>query len=462
MYRIVFVFFFFIHSLSSSNAQQRIIKAEALMDIDYFFDVARRVHPNLYSKVSRIQMEQKIAAFKSQLSPSIDVDDFSKGMRKLVNQLGDGHTNVLLSNRLREEYLKGNKRLPFHIRIKENHLFISESTDQHLKIGDQILSLNGIDAEALMGLASYPYADVRANAIKLLEKYFSYYFFIEYGLSDSIDVKYLHGEKMEHVCIPLVSGTPNTGERKYRYSKVAPHSGLLEMNSFAGLKEKKFKSFLDSIWDTFSQEGVDTLFVDLRSNGGGNSYFAELLLAYLGVKQTRLHRQYRVKTSGPLKRYMRKKYFKWYTYPLYPLAYFNRSGRIFFFKKNGTITDLDTEPHPLSPPRNAFGGKVFVLTSPSTYSAAANFVVGFKYAQRGKVVGDTLGQPYSGFIDKMPFVLPHSGLHAGVSFKRYSYVGATANNGQKGVAPDVYFDPERMIPEENGKKRINPEMLEGL
>jgi len=67
--------------------------------------------------------------------------------------------------------------------------------------------------------------------------------------------------------------------------------------------------------------------------------------------------------------------------------------------------------------KNAYKGKVCILTSDGTYSAAADFAVAFRYAKRGLIVGDTIRQPYSGFIDRIPVILPNSKLYGGVSFK---------------------------------------------
>ncbi|HHH55358.1 MAG TPA: hypothetical protein ENK91_17000, partial [Bacteroidetes bacterium] len=129
-----------------------------------------------------------------------------------------------------------------------------------------------------------------------------------------------------------------------------------------------------------------------------------------------------------------------YYYPLYPFAYFSKMGRILLFKKNGSITEIEMNDSYLKPVENSFKGNVYVLTSNNTYSAAADFVSAFRYEERGLIIGDTIGQPFSGFIDKIPVKLPNSKLQGGVSFKKYEYIGANKINYNQGIPPDIYVD----------------------
>ncbi|HHJ50975.1 MAG TPA: hypothetical protein ENJ88_08770, partial [Phaeodactylibacter sp.] len=138
----------------------------------------------------------------------------------------------------------------------------------------------------------------------------------------------------------------------------------------------------------------------------------------------------------------RKHYIKWYMYPFYPFALLSKTGRTLLFKKNGSITDMDTSEGELKPGSSAlvFDKEVCVLTSHYTFSAAADCVAAFSYAKRGKVIGDVLGQPYSGFIDIIFFELPNSGLRARASFKYYEFTGTTEANKHEGIAPDLLLD----------------------
>ena len=215
---------------------------------------------------------------------------------------------------------------------------------------------------------------------------------------------------------------------------------VLKINTFGGLNHKKYSAFLNESFDDIQSKSITHLLIDLTDNGGGNSGYGEMIYPYLNISKVKYHQLYQIKTSQPEKKSIRKRFIKWYMYPLYPFGAFTKMGRILLYKKNGSITELNTGETNFKVKDNAFKGKVKVLTSNSTYSAASDFVVGFKYAKRGEVIGDTLGQPYSGYIDKIEFELPHSKIMAGVSFKKYEYVGTNNSNKFKGIEPDIFLD----------------------
>ncbi len=206
------------------------------------------------------------------------------------------------------------------------------------------------------------------------------------------------------------------------------------------LIKKNYYKFLANSFDQINNENTKILIIDLRNNGGGNSYYGAVLLQYLGVTKFRFLKKYVIKTSKPEKKYFRKTHIKWYMYPLYPFAIFSKIGRILLFKKNGTLTDVNIKDEVLKIKKKYYKGKVYLLTSNNTYSAAADFAVAFRGAKRGLILGDTIGQPYSGFIDRIPVILPNSELKGGVSYKKYEYVGTNETNKNQGIEPDVYIE----------------------
>ncbi len=431
-----------------------ITKKQAIQDIDFFIDQAQQIHPNLYFKISKSEFKYQSLIITNQIKDSISVNEFSKQMRVLSNHLGDGHTNVNFSNYLRQQYLTKTARLPFKVYIKNNKFYISSSNNKELNKNDEILSINQISNAELLQLIKYTVADIDAFKIKLLEKYFSYYFFIEYGYTNQIEIKFKRDDKIISKSIDLIKTDLTKTSKKYTI-QFFDSTAILKINSFGGLDKKDYTQFLEQTFNTIKTKPITNLIIDLTNNGGGNSKFAEMIYPYLNISTVKYHQLYEIKTSKPEKKSIRKRFIKWYMYPLYPLGIFPKMGRILLYKKNGTITSIKTNETHFKPKPNSFNGKVMVLTSNSTYSAAADFVVGFKYSKRGKVIGDTIGQPYSGYIDKIEFNLPNSGISAGVSFKKYEYYGTTSINKLKGVEPDIYFNVEQYSGNQLYKKAIS-------
>lgn len=439
----------------SGYTQKNISKENALEDINFFFDQAEQIHPNLYFKISNRELNNRINAFKNKIKDSISLKEFSQEMRVLVNNIGDGHTNVGFSETIKRNYLNGKCSLPFQIKINTGKIFIKLSDTEKLLEGDEILSINEISSTNLLKLKKYPIVDIASQREKQLSKYFSYYLFVEYGFTEKIKLKLRRDNKVIIKEIELINKPNKKKYQKYSYKKIDDKTGILKINSFAGINKRKYTHFLDSTFNQVKNKNITLLIIDLRNNGGGNDYYGTILLPYIDVTKYRFNQKYQIKTSKPEKIYIRKKYIKWYTYPLYPFTYFSKMGRVLLYKKNGTTTDWKLKDEKLKTISSPYKGKVCILTSNNTYSAAADFVVAFRYANRGVIVGDTIGQPYSGFIDKIPVVLPNSKLKGGVSFKKYEYIGTNETNKKQGIEPDVYIEMKNELNEQEIKKIRN-------
>lgn len=422
-------------------SQHYISKQEAIDDINYFFNNAEQIHPNLYFKISKADLSKRIEIITNDINDSISVNDFSKKMRALVNYIGDGHTNVVFSDELNDEYADATCRLPFQIKINSDKLVISETKTDELIAGDEIASINNIEAKEFLALKKYAIVDIESFGEKQLARFFSYYLYMEYGFTEKANLEIIRNGKVLNKEIELLKRVEKNPIPDYAYKTVNDTVGVLQLNSFYDINTKNYQQFLDSTLNQLNSNNVNLLIIDLRNNGGGNTYYGTILFPYINVTKYKFTQKYQIKTSKPAKEYMKKNYISWY---VRPLLLFSKMGRAYLFKKNGTTTDFELEEQQLKAIENAYQNKVCVLTSNDTYSAAADFAGAFNYAKRGLIVGDTIGQPYSGYIDKIPVTLPHSKLTGGVSFKKYEFVGTNESNKHQGIAPDIYIDVDNI------------------
>jgi hypothetical protein len=453
-YNIIILLFLFFGISIKSFSQEYLTQKEAVNDIDFFFKQAEQIHPELYFKISKNDLQKIISIEKEKIKDSISVNALFLKLTYLVNLISDGHTKVSPSKKLRDNYRKEKTQLPFNIDISKNKIFIKKVKTPLLKENDIILSINNIPTNSLLELYKLVSGDVESLKWKKFKNHFSYYLFIGYEFTDCVSIKVKRKDKIIFKTVKLLKKKENQNQKKYLYNTINDSIGLLKINAFWGINKKNYIHFLDSVFNDVKEKRINTLVIDLQNNGGGDSYYGALLFPYMNISKYRFNQKYLIKTSKPEKKYFRKRYIKWYMYPLYPFAYFHKTGRILFYKKNGTITDLKLKDDYLKVKDNAFNGKVYVLTSNNTYSAAADFVIAFKNAKRGQIIGDTLGQPYSGYIDMILVTLPNSKLKGGVSFKKYEYIGSNKYNYNQGIEPDIYFDIVKFKEENELRKKL--------
>lgn len=423
----------------NSYSQENLSKESAVKDIDFFFNQAEQIHPDLYFEISKQDLNEHIQLLKNTIKDSISISEFSRKMRVLVNKIGDGHTNtnIIFSKEQRDKIQNEKILLPFKLSIHSEKFFVKETKTESLLEGDEILSINGIAVKELLTLKKYTSVDIDSHREKQLEKYFNYFLFTEYGFTKKINLSILRNGEILSKEVNLLERPENNKKPKYSFNEINDTTDLLQINTFSGLKKKDYKQFLNSAFDRIKDKGTNLLIIDLRNNGGGNSKFGAILLQYINVTKYRFNQKKQIKTSKPEKSYIRKNHIKWY---MYPFAFFSKTKRALLFKKNGSLTDLNLQDENLKTINHPYKGKVCVLSSNGTYSAAASFAVAFRYAERGLIVGDTIGQPYSGFIDKIPVVLPNSHITGGVSFKRYEFIEANEENKNQGIPADIYID----------------------
>lgn len=418
-------------------SQDYISKQEAIEDINYFFNNAEQIHPNLYFKISKSDLSKHINSIENEIKDSISVNDFSKKMRALVNYIGDGHTNVVFSDSLYAEYKKAACRLPFKIKINREEFIISETKTDKLIEGDKIVSINNIESKEFLALKKYPIVDIESFRKLYLERSFSFYLYMEYGFTEKLNLKIERNGAILNKEIELLNKTKSEPIKDYTYKTINDTVGVLQLNAFYGFKTADYRQFLDSTFNQIDNNTIKLLILDLRNNGGGSTEYGTMVLPYIDVAKYKFTQKYQVKTSKPTKDYIKENYIKWYVRPLLLVS---KMGRAYLFKKDGTITDFDLKEKQLKVNKSAYKNNVCFLSSNNTYSAAADFAGAYKYAERGLIVGDTIGQPYSGYIDKISLTLPNSSLSGGVSFKKYEFVGTNEKNKHQGIAPDIYID----------------------
>lgn len=393
---------YFIWNFEETYAQV-LSKTQAKEDLNFFIQKLESLHPDpkAYFPNYSTYLDSLYFTFPDQIS----IESFAQKAALFANKFKDGHTYIQNSPIPPEAGL-----LPFEVVIKGERVFIkndiSSGNGQDLA-GAELLNINGVATrEVLDRMLPFSGGETIEHQLARSERGFERNVYRLFGEINQIEVMI---NKEPLILEPnlvskaewdqhLIQNRHLKNDFRYLESKIA----LLEFVDMHSISKKEFAAYLNDAFRQIHKNKSTKLIIDLRNNGGGNFLFGKMLISYLTDSPYRLHDKYQ----------------------------YDKEGK----KVNKSMIE------PVKPQKQKyrFGGEVYFLTSAYTYSSAATLVAAAKYNDIGKIIGQPIGQPYSGFIDMKNFTLPHSKLQMGVSTVYYEYMGITEENRLKGIEPHVY------------------------
>jgi hypothetical protein len=156
--------------------------------------------------------------------------------------------------------------------------------------------------------------------------------------------------------------------------------------------------FMETVFQVARDRGAKNLILDLRFNSGGSDEAVRAVIDHLTAKPYRLHSRIGGRVSDALLRTEPK----WYLRLLKGL-YVSAPVR--------APAPRDVE--------NRFEGAVYVLTSPNTFSAAADLTAVLKDYGLATLIGEETGGVRQSFGEAYGHRLPNSGVEFSVSGKRF-------------------------------------------
>ena len=333
--------------------------------------------------------------------------EYYRILMEMCALLQDGHTNVSAPEKL---YGSEFTVPPFRTRLIEGKVIITDVADaslseQGIVRGVEITRVDGTDAKAWARKNVAPY--VSASTPQDLD-------------SRVFGAQFLLGKKAEQPQVEFKDASGKTwtkaiervtyGKRNQGIVRAGPFSwkmldgniAYVALNSFGD--DTAANEYLKNFPEISKAKAI---IFDVRENGGGNGGVGYKILATLTDKAT--------PTSHSQTRDYKPSYRAW--------------GR------PDTNFDFDAWSFPAHG-KFHFQGKVIVLTSPRTYSAAEDFAVAFDVMKRGTIMGEatggSTGQPLS-------FSLPGGGS-ARVCTKNDTYPDGKAFIGV-GIQPNIVVRP---------------------
>ncbi len=373
---------------NSKHLDETMSREEAKEDLEYLMKRLRERHPAWMDGSGKdtfveSQYEKELASIGEEIS----VLAFYQKASRIVATLHDGHTYVNWVN-------------------EEGGRYVDDFTA--FKTYGKPLTIDGIPAEEILAaykeVSSYE-ADYYAEA-----QFWGNVITYEPALrlcgvdtSDGVVMSFDHeGKEVEQrfsfVPIEAVNGyQPSEGESKWVFYEIDKENSVGIFTLTSCVCNEEYLDVLDDFFTEVFAEEIENIVVDLRGNGGGNSWVANEFMKYLEVDE------YQSWDSAVR--------FGWYLAKNEDVSYTNQ-------KKE-----------------QVFEGELYVLTDTWTYSAAMDFCMLIADNDLGTVVGKPSGNLPDSYGDCLFFQMPNSGLKMSISYKKWYRIDET-KAGQP-IMPDV-------------------------
>lgn len=383
-------------------------REQALKDYEFAMKYLKKIHPlTLHGLPDDVEAQAEKVKQDIENVDSMTGYELCRELESIFSLLRDGHTHVS-ENYLEPHYMK--------------HIY------EHRSAGDTLVAVNGISFEEMLkqkpGYISY---ETETYGIRILKNRISTLEGLRYlDIDTSGDITYSYltkdGETLDVVVTAedfLVMEEYLDYEESVTGEDLHSSNGASDFVSYE-IDEKRslavltldnctynqhYKDVVAAMFDEVHEKNIQNVAVDLRNNSGGSSLVADEFISYLDADEVK---DWADETRlGPL--------------------YIKSDADVEKNKKKGY----------------GFSGKVYVITSVSTYSSAMDFAMMIQDNGLGEVVGEASGNMPASYGEVSRFQLPESHINFQISSKKWHRVDESKE--ELPILPDIECDPEEAL-----------------
>ncbi|MBE9463713.1 S41 family peptidase [Dyadobacter subterraneus] len=425
------------------NLQKKYDPQKLKGDIDSLVKFIEDTHPDPYYRYPKDSFYIAIADVKGQITKPLSILSFYQLIEPVLVKLQDGHTDLAMP--LSEFYnLYPNPfRIPVRLKFSVKKPFISfqgpilPDLDIPIPVNAEILSINNISSKKIADdIINMTCGESQEFRLAFGSSFLQFHLKQLYNIDSSYTITYASGQGIKKIKLAGIRDKAFNA-RKPKENKPAPsqapyilklldslNTAIIDFRSFED--KPSFLLFADSTFSLLKEQKVDKLIIDLRSNLGGDSEIGDEFLQYFVRSDFNQYTKVVTKYS----RLQKERYKNNANTDRNSSAYSKMIS-----KENGSI---EVEEYPLIKRKelaNRFDGQLYVLTSPFTFSSAADFTQAIHHYKLGKVVGQETGGLIVSFGDIITTHLPATNMELTISHNLYYNMGAKETDF-RGVIPD--------------------------
>ncbi len=440
--------------------------AEAQADVALMRRALETVHPGLYRRATKGQMDQAFAALEQHVKQPIATTELYRLISLTLAKIACNHTKAEQPPELEAWRKDHPSHLPFRFQIVEGRMIVVgiDPTQTGLTIGAEVTQINGRKVTELIAtLGAYVPIDGHtiwsrayglADDSDLMGSDFDHFYPYVFGVAQKFAIQFRAPDqsRLETTILRPVSFKAwqtlkwpgpafrsNFGDTT-SWHTIDPETAYLKVETFVNYRKPvNATAFYDQIFSKINESGVQHLIVDLRDNGGGSGDATYALADFLAQKPYVWNKAISYKTLryGDLPDHIdtwgdREAIFK------APLANFTKTAQGY----EEIPVNSPEELLPRRPAANAFKGRVTILTSPANGSGSTMLISKLRDLGRVSLVGGKAGGsgdgPTAGRIFNVK--LPNSGIEIRVpnAFNQMQVQNFEAHGG---VTPDLLVEP---------------------
>lgn len=436
-------------------AQEPTFAPEALQeDLDSLVSYLIQTHPNPFGVYPKASFDEQFRIIRQSITQPLTASQFFRLAAPLVANLKDGHTGLgaPIDFLTKQDISLFPYTVNFSLKAPYIRVKLDLSTSESLPAGTEIISINGITSEEIVGqiVASNSGENPafrldRASDLLLgfqLALYFDMkgpVYKLEYrheGKSTTINIDGRKLAELKQAEEKQLSESAESSQPDYFYSLLPEkNTAILTMRNMDGREE--FRIFLEEAFSSIAQNNIQNVILDFRNNGGGDSGLGDELFQYISKEPYTQFSKTSIKYSR-LQKALFKRMCEMESSQCSTYDYISN-------KSNGQVETFASDKLiPIREDIKPFTGKVYLLTSVGTFSSAASFAQCFSHYKMGTIVGEETGGWIISYGDLIRTLLPNSKLLLFMSHKKFEQVGATEND-LFGTYPNIAIQQEEAL-----------------
>ncbi len=340
-----------------SEYKPNLSDAEKVAGLSLYWSEARRSFAH-FANVPDLNWDQVYLDTLPQVLATKTTQEYYTVMMQLAPKLKDGHTNIYPPEQLFDNFYA---RPAMSTTLVENRVLVTRvsnsSLQQRIAIGDEVLAIDGVPVHDYANTKVAPFASSSTEQDRKVRMYSNQLFSGDKSKPITLTLRNAAGKERTEV---VERGQQQDVPRKrFEFKMLKGDIAYIALDHFES--EDGPKAFEAALPQIMKAKG---LIIDVRDNGGGDTYFGLEVLSYLA--------------PGPIATALSKER--------------NESPTIRAYQDYMQLTNIDGKPQRYERKRAAyFTGPVAVLAGAKTFSAAEDFLMSFDTMKRGTIIGSASG-----------------------------------------------------------------------